>query len=670
MLEFFKNTVSRVGLVQFKWRKKKIQQDMKKKPSSKEVSAFKRYRNGGEGFIQWCNENVCLAIYRQGASVPTWVPMKDLPDEPNPETGRSYKQMWESQQQIVKDALKMKDGRFVYRLVVFCWQRGDGKSLLACLIQLWKFFCFPRQQIMLGANSKDQVKFVHYDIMKDIILNSPNLLKIIGVKNLQEKEMRLVDSKKRVISIVRSISSFSGIVSNITGYTFSEIFDMKNPKFFVQLDGSIRNIPNALGVIDSTVSEKTHILYQLYTSSIEKPDGSVYFSYRCSPKGIHEDFMNPQMTQKQLEDYKSKFPPQEFARYFKNVWDTGVKKIFTPAQLEAMHYLGFKGASVSDYIQAVNVILALEKKDELLLEIQTKKQNNIEVPDGIEEKIKEAVYAELVPMRNFYQLDLTSYMCEMASRSDLQVLSEVYDTDWVIGAGIDRADPLKSKPDYFQEDTSTVGEKIRNKKTTGARTMITFIAKGLAGSRSDYSLFTDKERINKYIYVILGVKHCATSTIEEIKKELLFADEEYDGLDKVTSERWGMFDIISWCEEKEMEIELLSPTVDKQKEGFSEFYLAVANGRMKTAPIGYYGSKQKDILMEELGAIESDPDKVWYGSPEKNKSNGIQDDTVFSAVWGVYGLRFKGIEDMRPRVGRGTFLGEFIPNKSLYGNYK
>jgi hypothetical protein len=272
-------------------------------------------------------------------------------------------------------------------------------------------------------------------------------------------------------------------------------------------------------------------------------------------------------------------------------------------------------------------------------------------------------------MKNFYQLDMTSYFCEMASARDLEILSEVFDTHWVIGVGIDRADPLKSRPDNFaNNETEDIGEKIKKKQTTGARTMITCVAKGLAGSRSDY-IFTDKEKANKYVYVILSVKHCATSTIEEMKKEILSLHDEYDGIDAICSERWGMFDIITWCEEHDIDIELISPTTDKQREGFGEFYLAISNGRMKTAPIGYYGSKQKDILMEELGSVESDPDKIWYGSPEKNKSNGIQDDTVFSAVWGVYGLRFKGIEDMRPRNGRSVFLGEFIPNKDLQGNY-
>jgi hypothetical protein len=32
---------------------------------------------------------------------------------------------------------------------------------------------------------------------------------------------------------------------------------------------------------------------------------------------------------------------------------------------------------------------------------------------------------------------------------------------------------------------------------------------------------------------------------------------------------------------RNIEIELISPTVDKQREGFGEYYLAISNGRMK-----------------------------------------------------------------------------------------
>lgn len=1022
MLEIFNRKVVSTNLVSFKWRKKKLEKLVKssskkeeKIEETKKVNPFIRYRNGGDGFIAWCEDNVNLAVYKEGSSVPTWVPMREMPDQINPETGRSYKMMWETQKGILREALKMKDGRFIYRLIIFCWMRGEGKcerkgskvlmfngdvrkvedievgdllmgddntprkvlslvngkeemfkvtpnrgnslvvtadhvlslkkrtniktrngekrrerghdeivdisvrdfmsesknfknkhmlfkvpidwpkqnvtidpyflgiwlgdghstsasittmdsevaeyihdfaksrklevtvkqkitktegkeevskaktynivrksgkqqnsvledlrknnllsnkhipkeykinsrevrlqilagildadghknrnsfeitfkrkelandvafiarslgfyvhkskvtkgikntgfssqyyrlgisgdcsvipvrverrkctkrkdgwkdplvstiksvesvgeqeyfgfmldgngryvkgdftvthnSLIACLVQLWKFFCFPRQQIMLGANSKDQVKFVHYDIMKEIILNSPNLLKIIGAKNLQEKEMRLVDNKKRVVSMVRSISSFSGIVSNITGYTFSEIFDMKNPKFFVQLDGSIRNMPNAMGVIDSTVSEKTHILYQLYMNSLkEKDSGSVYFSYRCSPKGIHEDFFNPQMTQKQLDDYQSKFPPAEFARYFKNLWDSGVRRVFTDAQLKAMHYLRFNN---STFLESQNQIIpfftAIEEKTR---EIEQRKNNGLEYSDTEIIELNKLPDSALYAMSNIYRLDNSIYFCEMASLSDLIVLEDIFDTHWCVGVGIDRADPLKGKVDF-----NDLG---KTKKTTGARTMIVYVAKGLPGSRSDSRKYLDPDSVNKYVYVILGVKHANTSTIEEIKDEINLADSEYGGIDAICSERWGMFDIITWCDEKGVDIELISPTNDKQKEGFSELYLLVASGRIKVAPIGYAGSRGKDILMEEMSILESDADKVWYGSPEKNKSDGVQDDTCFALVWCIYGLRFKSVEDMRPRVGQG-FMGQFIQQKDLVGKY-
>ena len=53
----------------------------------------------------------------------------------------------------------------------------------------------------------------------------------------------------------------------------------------------------------------------------------------------------------------------------------------------------------------------------------------------------------------------------MASARDLEILSEVFDTHWVIGVGIDRADPLKSRPDNFaNNETEDIGEKIKKKQ--------------------------------------------------------------------------------------------------------------------------------------------------------------------------------------------------------------
>ena len=96
-------------------------------------------RDGADGMIAWCEEYVHVPIYPLGSFVPEWVLLRDLPRDKF-DGVRSYSSLWSEQKEILREALRMEDGRFVYRLLVFCWMRGEGKSLIVCLILLWKFF--------------------------------------------------------------------------------------------------------------------------------------------------------------------------------------------------------------------------------------------------------------------------------------------------------------------------------------------------------------------------------------------------------------------------------------------------------------------------------------------------------------------------------------------------
>ena len=121
----------------------------KKVETSKGLEVKRRpieeYRDGGKGFIKWCEDKVWIPVTPEGSTIELWTPIHSLPEDKNPKTGRSYKDMWESAKEIVAEALRMENGEFIYTLIVFCWMRGEGKSLDVCLIQLWKFFCFERQ---------------------------------------------------------------------------------------------------------------------------------------------------------------------------------------------------------------------------------------------------------------------------------------------------------------------------------------------------------------------------------------------------------------------------------------------------------------------------------------------------------------------------------------------
>jgi hypothetical protein len=602
------------------------------------------YRDGPEGFINWCNDNVFIPIYPDGSDIAVWTSIGGMSDDIHPKSGKSYNYIWKMQQEEVRKCLRMVKGRFVYRLIILSWMRGEGKSLLACLIQLWKFFCWPKQVIVLGANSKDQIRFVHYDIMRDIIKNSPKLYAIIGERNVQEKEIRLRDPSGNVSSVLRPISSFSGIVSNITGYTFSEIFDMKNPKFFTQLDGSIRNIPNALGVIDSTVSPKTHVLYKMYQAFITHTTKTLFFSYRCSKKAIIEDYWNPNMDQQQLDDYRAKFPLGDFEKYFMNVWSSNATQVFTEEMIEATNYIGVDNR-LSPYSALKEVI---EKKVEAKHEMEDfmMKKGNIN-NFGLEvEDILAKIHAaddRLYAVSNVYALKDEHGNPRAATIDELEAMGDIFDTNWSILVGLDRADPLKG---------------VRS----AARTIVTVQAKGLPGSKSNPFLSDDGNP--KYIYISLNVVHVADSALDGIKSVILDAHEEYDGVDTICGERWGIWDMSEWCEEQTISFEPIHPSYDKQKAAFSALFGAISSGMFKQPPLGVWGSSTEDIFKEEALIFFHDEDKRWFGSPEKAEKFGVQDDSMFSFGWGMYGGRDLRRDDFRER-GRMPYFGTMVQNRSL-----
>lgn len=515
--------------------------------------------------------------------------------------------------------------------------------MLACLIQLWKFFCWPKQLITLGANSKDQVKFVHYDIMRDLILNSPNLKAIIGNKNIQEKEIRLTDAYGNVRSTIRSISTASGIVSNITGYTFSEVFDMKKPNFFEQLDGSIRGIPNAMGVIDTTVSAKDHFLFKIYTEFILGNTKTVFFSYRQSPKGIPEDWWNPQMDADQLNDYRIKFHVGNgFVRYFQNLWSAGSAHIFTDDQIEEISYAGISGNLLNHF----DIVKAIEKKNYYTDVIDSIGARGLTM--GVKEtreKIEE-INKTIKPVSDFYSLIDKYGFSRIPLMEELERLGDVLETYWAILAGADMADPLSIR--------------------SGARSILTVVAKGLPGSKR--GIVGINEAAPKFIYFLLHLAVAKNKSLDSLKEEAERCHDEFDGIDAFTIEQYYALDLKQWCEERDIACEVVSPVYGRQKEAFNLYFQIVNEGLFKIPPIGILGSKKQDIFREEMQILDANDETKWFGSLEKHEAKGIQDDTQYSTAWTIWGGRNLGVDDLRVR-SNALSLGEIHQQTGLYGQY-
>ena len=615
------------------------------------------YRNGGEGFVKWCNDFVYLPIYAENSDVAIWVPMGDMPKTKNPHTGRSYYDMWQMQQSHIVPALEMENGRFKNRLIIFCWMRGEGKSAIACLVQEWKFFCWPKQQIVLGANSKDQTKFVHYDIIRDTIANSPALLSFIGgYQNLQEKQIALRDPRNgTILSAIRSISSFNGIVSNITGYTFSEMFDMKNPKFFTQLDGSTRNVPNALGVIDSTVSDKSHVLYKMYEAVTDGSLKQVHFSYRCSPYAESKDYYHPQMTQAQLDSYSKKFPPAEFDRYFKNLWDAGSIRFFTEAQIDAIGYWGVDNniGNQAELIARLESIkgrqAAAEGYAQILADNGLTKDSHVgHLLAATAEPIRRT-RDSLMPVADTYALQDRIGTLRFADASDLAALSDMLNTEWSIHAGLDRADPMALN--------------------VATRTVLAIVAKGLPGSRTGFNV-QNVEKETPYIYLLVGMVTFKQHDLDDIKTAIMEANYALDGIDTLCSERWGAWDLTQWSYDNGIECELVSPTYERQRSCFNEFYNCVVQGRFKAPPVPIRGSREDDVFREEIRLFTHDPVKKWFGSPEKQSPTGVQDDCMYAVGWSIYGGRNYNFMNFRRRGMSMDGIGYYEDKASpLLGTY-
>jgi hypothetical protein len=231
----------------------------------------------------------------------------------------------------------------------------------------------------------------------------------------------------------------------------------------------------------------------------------------------------------------------------------------------------------------------------------------------------------------------------------LEEIGRLFDTNWVILTSMDRADPLKER--------------------TAARTIVTAQAKGLIGSKSDLKTSYTQNSVNYYFYVLLYLKVIQDHSIENIKNSLNEVYGEYGGIEKFCSERWAAWDLAEWLEEQNVATELVFPGYDKQKQAFSEVFLAVKDGRFKAPIVPVRGSKEDNILYEEMRIFDHNQDPPrWFGSPEKKEKYGVQDDVMFTIGWGIFGGRTLGVEDFRSIKVVPNF-GQFFGNRGLAGRY-
>ncbi|TRO55561.1 hypothetical protein E2P64_06900 [Candidatus Bathyarchaeota archaeon] len=234
------------------------------------------------------------------------------------------------------------------------------------------------------------------------------------------------------------------------------------------------------------------------------------------------------------------------------------------------------------------------------------------------------------------------------SMQDVEKLSDKFETDWALLAGLDMGDP-----------TAVHGQ---------ARTILTAVIKGLPKSKTDPFSITVEIPDMKFIYFLALVADIPNHDINEAKRMLDSLDVDLGGIDMFCGERYGSWDMIKWCEDRDIDIDLVFPNYGKQKEAFTELHTLAREGRYKMPTVPIHGSKTKDLAVEEFKMFDHDTLKKQFGSPEKMEKGGIQDDFIYSLAWCIYGGRMIGPDEFRVRKGTVSF-GGFYPNSELVGNY-
>ena len=251
--------------------------------------------------------------------------------------------------------------------------------------------------------------------------------------------------------------------------------------------------------------------------------------------------------------------------------------------------------------------------------------------DSLIENVKKG----LVTVDQICEQKTEYHLNQMIPVEMLNKIGDLLNTDWSIMAGIDFGDPYAVK--------------------SSARSILAITAKGLIGSRDDPLKYMSSEASPKYFYLLLYLYNIAGHSLPETKDALEEVHGEYDGLDKVSSERFGSGDLEIWCEDRTIEFEPTYPSYGRQKEGFKEFYLSVQDGRFKAPIILVPGYKEEDLFREEMAKLQhvTKPgvNSGWFGSPEKENKNGVQDDSMYAIMWSIYGGIKYNPSDFRRREG-------------------
>lgn len=561
------------------------------------------------GFFDWVEE---VDLQVESKRLSKWVPFRP----------------WSVQREAIEGALTVNEkGDFKHKIAILSWSRGEGKTLVVSILTLFFFFNGYSETIILAGNTKDQSTFTHYDLCKSIIQHTPKLRRTPGLE-IKEKYIALKTGPKEMFSTMRAVPTSVGLLPGTTRAVFTELHNLQDTKFFYDLWSSLRNVPNAMVLVDTTVARPGHLVHNLWQTFVKGEDPKIYFHHYA------DKHYNPEMTEEELNHFRQTMPEILFNMYFRNRWEDAAGSLFPVERITEIGVCGLDGKPGPPTAE-----LRAHVKE--LREWEVKRNNYQRGGIDIAYMTREiqAMERRLVPVSSIYKLPATG--------ADLEKIGRTFGCNFIIGVGLDRA--------------------LRQSKHPG-RTVMSCVARGVITQETS-------------MYFLLDMFIPDDATLPVLADKFLDWSREYGWIDKVAVETYSSQDFYDWVSDKALSAEFCSPTYAKQKPIFFSMSNILDSGQFKSPPVPYYTDDDgniyrgftngNDVFRDELemfNYIPGETEKTGkFGSPEKHKKSGVQDDTIYSVGWGIYATH--GDDLVPAQRGGGTKIISAVVNEDVVGIY-
>ena len=247
--------------------------------------------------------------------------------------------LWSWQEDILREALQRRSGRFLTPLVVGSLPRGNGKSYMAACIAAWRLFCGPAGQDIISVALDQDGARVIFAFGRQLIERNPALLASARIL----RDEIILDTGRDAHGLPRPESRWtveprehtSSRGRHPTVVCYDEIGWSRDDELFSALSAAQAPVQDPLFVLVSTVgASRRGPLWQLKERA-DAGDPAIYYYWT-------DQNPSPLVTEEFLERQKRMLHPIRFIREHRNTWSEGADAFLSHALLEEAYEEGWK----------------------------------------------------------------------------------------------------------------------------------------------------------------------------------------------------------------------------------------------------------------------------------------------------------------------------------------